>query len=89
MCDPSNTCTLAEGLDFTSAFISTHELGHSVGMRHDEPCRFFKVSNLIQFIFQTARPRSLCLLHLVREKLLGLRALYATIIHSCNDLSKF
>nr|CAD2134977.1 unnamed protein product [Meloidogyne enterolobii] len=37
MCDPWNTCTLAEGLDFTSAFIGTHELGHSVGMRHDEP----------------------------------------------------
>ncbi|EPB68452.1 reprolysin family zinc metalloprotease [Ancylostoma ceylanicum] len=29
MCDPWNTCTLAEGLDFTSAFIGTHELGHS------------------------------------------------------------
>lgn len=28
MCDPWNTCTLAEGLDFTSAFIGTHELGH-------------------------------------------------------------
>ncbi|GMT32401.1 hypothetical protein PFISCL1PPCAC_23698 [Pristionchus fissidentatus] len=37
MCDPWNTCTLAEGLDFTSAFIGTHELGHSLGMRHDEP----------------------------------------------------
>uniref|UniRef100_A0AC35F0Q0 Peptidase M12B domain-containing protein n=1 Tax=Panagrolaimus sp. PS1159 TaxID=55785 RepID=A0AC35F0Q0_9BILA len=37
MCDSWNTCTLAEGLDFTSAFIGTHELGHSVGMRHDEP----------------------------------------------------
>nr|CRZ24316.1 BMA-ADT-2 [Brugia malayi] len=37
MCDPWNSCTLAEGLDFTSAFIGTHELGHSVGMRHDEP----------------------------------------------------
>ncbi|KAI3413714.1 hypothetical protein GPALN_011197 [Globodera pallida] len=37
MCDSWNSCTLAEGLDFTSAFIGTHELGHAVGMRHDEP----------------------------------------------------
>uniref|UniRef100_A0A1I7X4G4 Peptidase M12B domain-containing protein n=1 Tax=Heterorhabditis bacteriophora TaxID=37862 RepID=A0A1I7X4G4_HETBA len=33
MCDPWNTCTLAEGLDFTSAFIGTHELGHSYDRR--------------------------------------------------------
>uniref|UniRef100_A0A0N5BXF9 Peptidase M12B domain-containing protein n=1 Tax=Strongyloides papillosus TaxID=174720 RepID=A0A0N5BXF9_STREA len=37
MCDPWNTCAVSEGMDFTSAFISTHELGHSLGMRHDEP----------------------------------------------------
>lgn len=30
MCDIWNTCTLTEGLDFTSVFIGTHELGHSV-----------------------------------------------------------
>lgn len=28
MCDPTNSCTLVEGLDFTAAFIGTHELGH-------------------------------------------------------------
>lgn len=33
MCDPWNTCTLAEGLDFTSAFIGTHELGHRYDKR--------------------------------------------------------
>lgn len=37
VCDTSNACTVAEGLDFTATFIATHEIGHSLGMRHDEP----------------------------------------------------
>ncbi|KFD55901.1 hypothetical protein M513_03340 [Trichuris suis] len=37
VCDPLNSCLLAEGTDFSSVYITTHEIGHGLGMLHDEP----------------------------------------------------
>lgn len=35
MCFRYYSCSISEGLNFASAYITTHEIGHSLGMEHD------------------------------------------------------
>lgn len=35
MCSGWRSCTINEGLDFGSVFVTTHEIGHALGMYHD------------------------------------------------------
>ncbi|ODN03123.1 A disintegrin and metalloproteinase with thrombospondin motifs 18, partial [Orchesella cincta] len=35
MCYRYYSCSISEGLNFASAYITTHEIGHSLGMEHD------------------------------------------------------
>ncbi|VDO98162.1 unnamed protein product [Soboliphyme baturini] len=37
VCDSLNSCLLAEGTDFSAVYIGAHEIGHGLGMLHDEP----------------------------------------------------
>lgn len=37
VCDPAHSCLLAEAFGFRAVFIAAHEIGHGLGMHHDEP----------------------------------------------------
>lgn len=83
MCDKWNSCTVTEGVDFTSVFIGAHEMGHSLGMSHDEPyCSYVYLLVSAEMLIVSSALDTSCQLHLVRARRPGRDARCATITHS-------